>query len=46
MGLCNVFFLIGMESHVNGIVMYIFMEINVYKEKEVKRQEFIKKWRM
>lgn len=40
------FFLIGMESCVNCIVMYVFMEINVYKEKEVKCQEFIKRRRM
>jgi hypothetical protein len=46
MGLCNVFFLIGMESHVNHIVMYVFMEINVYKEKEVKYFEFIRRRRM
>ncbi len=46
MGVCNVFFLIGMESYANHIVMYVFMETNVYKEKEVKRQEFIRRQRM
>jgi hypothetical protein len=46
MGLCYVFFLIGMESCVNRFVMYVFMKINVYKEKEVKCQEFIRRQRM